>query len=63
MCSSDLFTQSGRSSMRDTLDAARDLLSAQNALCSAVIEWRTSDLALRSAMGILQIEQNGFWKK
>ena len=59
----DLFTQSGRSSMRDTLDAARDLLSAQNALCSAVIEWRTSDLALRSAMGILQIEQNGFWKK
>lgn len=59
----DLFTQSGRSSMRDTLDAARDLLSAQNALCSAVVEWRTSDLSLRSAMGILQVEQNGAWRK
>ena len=59
----DLFMQSGRSSMRDTLDAARDLLSAQNALCSAVIEWRTSDLSLRSAMGILQVNQNGDWRK
>ncbi len=58
----DLFTQSGRSSMRDTLDAARDLLSAQNALCSAVIEWYTSDLSLRSAMGILQIRPDGTWK-
>ncbi|MGN0845970.1 MAG: TolC family protein [Kiritimatiellia bacterium] len=57
----DLFTQSGRSSMRDTLDAARDLLSAQNALCSAVIEWRMSDLSLRSAMGILQVNENGTW--
>jgi len=47
----DLFTQSGRSSMRDTLDAARDLLSAQNALCSAVIDWRMSDLTLRTAIG------------
>ena len=58
----DLFTQSGRSSMRDTLDAARDLLSAQNALCSAVIEWYTSDLSLRSAMGILQIRPDGTWR-
>lgn len=57
----DLFMQSGRSSMRDTLDAARDLLSAQNALCSAVIDWRMSDLSLRNAMGILKIHLDGTW--
>ncbi len=57
----DLFTQSGRSSMRDTLDAARDLLSAQNALCSAVIDWRMCDLSLRSAMGILRVRPDGTW--
>ncbi len=57
----DLFTQSGRSSMRDTLEAARDLLSAQNALCSAVVDWRMCDLSLRSAMGILRVRPDGTW--
>ena len=57
----DLFTQSGRSSMRDTLDAARDLLSAQNALCSAVVDWRMSDLSLRSALGVLNVREDGTW--
>ena len=57
----DLFTQSGRSSMRDTLDAARDLLSAQNALCSAVVDWRMSDLNLRSTLGVLRIRPDGTW--
>ena len=57
----DLFTQSGRSSMRDTLEAARDLLSAQNALCSAVVDWRNSDLALRSALGLLRVRPDGTW--
>jgi len=52
----DLFMQSGRSSMRDILEAENALLSARNALCSAVIEWWTGDLSLRSAMGSLRIE-------
>ncbi len=49
--SNDLFMQSGRSSMRDILEAESAMLSARNALCSAVINWRTSELALRTAMG------------
>ena len=57
----DLFTQSGRSSMRDTLEAARDLLSAQNALCSAVVDWRMSDLGLRTTLGILRVRPDGTW--
>ena len=57
----DLFTQSGRSSMRDTLEAARDLLSAQNALCSAVVDWRMSDLGLRTTLGNLRVRPDGTW--
>ena len=59
----DLFMQSGRSSMRDILEAESALLSARNALCSAVIDWWTSDLELRCAMGTLEILRDGTWKK
>lgn len=52
--SNDLFMQSGRSSMRDILEAESAMLTARNALCSAVIDWRLSDLTLRSAMGTLE---------
>ena len=53
--SNDLFMQSGRSSMRDILEAESAMLTARNALCSAVISWRVSDLSLRSAMGTLEV--------
>ena len=59
----DLFMQSGRSSMRDILEAESALLSARNSLCSAVIDWWTSDLALKCAIGELEIAQDGVWKK
>jgi outer membrane protein TolC len=59
----DLFMQSGRSSMRDILEAESALLSARNALCSAVIDWWTSDLELRCATGSLEISQDGTWRK
>ena len=53
--SNDLFMQSGRSSMRDILEAESAMLTARNALCSAVISWRISDLSLRTAMGTLEV--------
>ena len=52
VAANDLFMQSGRSSMRDILEAESALLTARNALCSAVIDWRMSDLTLRNAMGL-----------
>jgi outer membrane protein TolC len=58
----DLFMQSGRSSMRDILEAESALLSARNALCSAVIDWWTSDLELRCATGGLEIKRDGTWR-
>ncbi len=60
--SNDLFMQSGRSSMRDILEAESALLTAQNALCSAVVEWRMCDLSLRTAMGMLQVGDDGAWR-
>ena len=58
----DLFMQSGRSSMRDILEAESALLSARNALCSAVIDWWTSDLELRCATGDLAVGRDGTWR-
>lgn len=58
----DLFMQSGRSSMRDILEAESALLTARNALCSAVIDWWASDLALRCAAGSLAIRRDGTWR-
>jgi len=60
--SNALFMQSGRSSMRDILEAESALLTAQNALCSAVVEWRMCDLSLRTAMGILSVGDDGAWR-
>ena len=59
----DLFMQSGRSSMRDILEAESALLSARNALCSAVIDWWTSDLELRCSTGSLEIRRDGTWRR
>ena len=59
----DLFMQSGRSSMRDILEAESALLSARNALCSAVIDWWTSDLELRCATGGFEIRRDGTWRR
>ena len=41
--------------MRDILEAESAMLTARNALCSAVISWRISDLSLRTAMGTLEV--------
>ena len=59
--SNDLFLQSGRSSMRDILEAEGAMLSARNALCSAVILWWRSDLELRRDLGVLDISEAGVW--
>ena len=59
--SNNLFLQSGRSSMRDILEAESALLSARNSLCSALVEWWMSDLELRRDMGVLKISESGMW--
>ncbi|MEI7902083.1 MAG: TolC family protein [bacterium] len=59
--SNDLFLQSGRSTMRDILEAESAMLDARNALCSSVIQWHISELALRRDMGVLDVSDAGIW--
>ena len=61
--SNTLFLQSGRSSMRDVLEAESALLTARNALCSALIDWRMSELQLRCDMGVLRMTESGTWSE
>ena len=60
--SNNLFMLSGRSSMRDVLEAEDSLLKARNALVSALITWRISDLELRRDMGVIAINESGLWE-
>lgn len=59
--SNNLFLLSGRSSMRDILEAESALLNARNSLCRALVAWWMSDLELRRDMGILKITDAGMW--
>ena len=43
------------------LEAQKALLSARNALCSALIDWRLTDLELRRDMGVLKLSEAGMW--
>ncbi len=61
--SNDLYLQSGRSSMRDVLEAESAMLAARNAFCSALIQWWVSDLELRRDMGVLEISEAGMWRQ
>ncbi len=57
--SNRLFQQSGRSTMRDVLEAQSDLLTARNAFSSAMITWRISEMELRRDMGVLSVNHSG----
>ena len=61
--STDLFNQAGRAEIRDVLDAEDDLLTARNALVSAVIDYRIAGLELRRDMAELDITAEGLWSE
>ncbi|MCC5828758.1 MAG: TolC family protein [Phycisphaeraceae bacterium] len=59
--STNLFLQAGRAEIRDVLEAQESLLSAQNALTSALISYRTAELELQRDLGVLRIDHRGLW--
>ncbi|NLF84844.1 MAG: TolC family protein [Lentisphaerae bacterium] len=61
--SSDLFQQAGRASTRDVLEAESALLSARNALVSAVVKYRLSGLSLRRDLSALELSEEGLWRE
>jgi outer membrane protein TolC len=61
--STNLFLQAGRAEIRDLLDAQEALISAQNALTSALVNYRIAELELQRDLGILEVSQEGLWKE
>lgn len=59
--SSTLFLETGRAEIRDVLEAQDSLLSAQNALTSAFVTYRTAELELQRDMGLLKVASDGLW--
>jgi len=57
--STNLFVEAGRSELRDLLDAQASLLTARNALTSAVINYRMAELQFQRDAGILKIDDKG----
>jgi len=57
----NLFLEAGRAQIRDLLEAQEALLSAQNGLTAAIINYRMAELELQRDMGVLQIDEKGLW--
>jgi outer membrane protein TolC len=61
--SSTLFLEAGRIEIRDLLDAQDDLLSAQNLLTRAVVDYRIAELELQRDLGVLKVNEQGLWQE
>ena len=59
----NLNLQAGRAEIRDLLEAQEDLLSAQNSLTAATVDYRVAELALQRDLGLLQVDSDGLWKE
>lgn len=59
--STELFLQAGRAQIRDVLEAQDALVSARDALTSAVVTYRLAELELQRDMGVLDVDANGLW--
>jgi len=58
-----LFLELGRAGVeiRDLLEAQAELLSAQNAVTAALVEYRVAELELQRDMGVLQVNEQGIY--
>ena len=61
--STSMLLEAGRAETRDMLEAREALVSAQNALATALVEFRVARLALARDMGILQVSRTGQLKE
>jgi outer membrane protein TolC len=61
--STSLLLKLGRAEIRDVLEAQQALLSAQNALTSALVNYRVSELLLQSNLGLLEVDETGLWQE
>ncbi len=61
--SSNLFLEAGRIQIRDLLEAQDSLLSAQNDLTAAVVNYRIAELEIQRDMGVLNVNEDGLWQE
>ncbi|MHC4749187.1 MAG: TolC family protein [Planctomycetota bacterium] len=61
--SSTLFLEAGRIEIRDLLDAQDSLLSAQNLLTRAVVDYRIAELEFQRDLGVLKVNEQGLWRE
>ena len=61
--STDLFFQAGRAEVRDLLEAQDELVQAQNAFTSALVNYRVAELELQRDLGVLEVDHEGQWRE
>lgn len=59
----NLFLEAGRAQMRDLLEAQESLLSAQNGLTGAVVDYRVAELQLQRDTELLKVDEKGLWQE
>ncbi|MCK4850834.1 MAG: TolC family protein, partial [Phycisphaerae bacterium] len=63
VASTDLLLKAGDVEMRDVLEAQEALVSAQNDLTSALVDYRVAELELQLDMDVLEVSEKGLWRE
>ena len=61
--STNLFLEAGRAEIRDVLEAQEALVSTQNALTAALVNYRVGELELQRDLGVLEVDGRGLWRE
>jgi outer membrane protein TolC len=61
--STELFLELGRAQIRDVLEARESLISAENALTSAIVRYRVAELEFQRDLGVLEVGPGGLWRE
>ena len=61
--STNLFLEAGRAEIRDVLEAQDSLVTAQNALTAALVNYRVGELAVQRDLGLLNVDERGLWRE
>ncbi len=63
VASTNLFLEAGRAEIRDVLEAQDALVTAQNALTAALVNYRIGELAFQRDLGVLTVNERGLWRE
>ncbi len=61
--STNISLEAGRIDIRDLLEAQTALLSAQDDLTNALVNYRVAELQIQRDLGLLEVNEKGLWKE